>query len=73
MRLDIRLRSLLVRSVPKLIRDEFSGLAITRQRRWQLRKRRAGKCERCGGRKDKKDGVLCHVCQKAKTGARIGD
>ena len=28
--------------------DEFSALPVSRQRKWQLRKLRAGKCVRCG-------------------------
>ncbi len=34
--------------MPKPIRDEIAGLSISRQRRYQLRKRRDRKCIRCG-------------------------
>jgi hypothetical protein len=30
------------------IKDEFAALPISRQRKWQLRKAKAGRCERCG-------------------------
>lgn len=35
--------------MPKLIQDEFSGLKISAQRRYQLRKNKAGCCRICGG------------------------
>ena len=34
--------------MPKPISDEITGLSISRQRRYQLRKRRDRKCIRCG-------------------------
>lgn len=34
--------------VPKVIKDEFSGKKMSRQRRYQLRKRKEGKCILCG-------------------------
>jgi hypothetical protein len=36
----------------KKINDEFSDLPISKQRKWQLRKFRDGKCQICG------DGVI---------------
>ena len=32
----------------KRIQDEFTGLEVSRQRRWQLRKMASGKCLVCG-------------------------
>lgn len=32
----------------KSIQDEFTNLSISRQRKWQLRKRKEGRCEVCG-------------------------
>jgi hypothetical protein len=32
----------------KLIRDEFTGLRVSRQRKYQLRKQRDGRCTECG-------------------------
>jgi sulfatase maturation enzyme AslB (radical SAM superfamily) len=32
----------------KVIKDEFSGVKMSRQRRWQLRKQRDGCCFICG-------------------------
>lgn len=34
--------------MPKLIIDEFSGLPVSRQRIWQLRRERDGFCRKCG-------------------------
>lgn len=34
--------------MPRLIQDEFSGLPISRQRRYQMRKLAAGRCRLCG-------------------------
>jgi len=31
-----------------MIFDEFSDLPLSKQRKWQLRKMRAGKCSKCG-------------------------
>ena len=30
------------------IADEFAGRAVSRQRKWQLRQRQAGRCVECG-------------------------
>jgi len=35
----------------KRIEDQFTGLAVSRQRRWQLRKLASGKCIVCGRRR----------------------
>jgi 5-deoxy-D-glucuronate isomerase len=32
----------------KLIQDEFTALPVSRQRKWQLRKRVEGRCAVCG-------------------------
>lgn len=32
----------------KLIQDEFTALPVSRQRKWQLRRRLEGRCEVCG-------------------------
>ena len=37
-----------VKSSRKLIQDEFTALQVSRQRKWQLRKRVEGRCAVCG-------------------------
>jgi hypothetical protein len=32
------------------IQDEFTGVPMSRQQRWQMRKRRDGRCIECGKR-----------------------
>ncbi len=39
------------KSGPKPIQDKFTKLHISRQRKYQLRKKAAGLCTRCGKRK----------------------
>lgn len=34
--------------MPKVIQDEFSKLMVSRQRKYQLRKRKANRCQVCG-------------------------
>lgn len=46
--------------MPKLIDDEISSLPISRQRRYQLRKRRDRKCIRCG-QDAVKQGYFCET------------
>lgn len=61
------------------VRDEFSNLDISRQRRWQLRKQRDGRCIICGG-KPVVYGVRClrhrkqHIrtCNAARKARRSG-
>lgn len=43
------------------IKDEFSGLKISAQRRWQLRRKRDGKCVTCGKRAVTRDYCLAHA------------
>lgn len=59
------------------IKDEFTDLKVSRQRKWQLRKERDGKCRRCG---NKSHGKLCGVCteknrleMKSYNEYRVGD
>ena len=50
--------------MPKAIIDEFTSLPISRQQRYQLRKRRDGKCIRCG-QPPAKDGNFCETHRQA--------
>jgi hypothetical protein len=50
--------------MPKAIIDEFSGLPISRQQRYQLRNRRDRKCIRCG-QPTVKDGNFCETHRQA--------
>ena len=34
----------------RAIQDEFTDLPISRQRKWQLRRSKTGKCQQCGQR-----------------------
>ena len=34
--------------MPKLIQDRFTSLAVSRQRKYQLRREAAGRCRLCG-------------------------
>ena len=38
-----------MKSGRKLIQDEFTALPVSRQRKWQLRRRAEGRCGVCGG------------------------
>jgi hypothetical protein len=53
-----------------LTQDEFTDLEVSRQRKWQLRKQKAGKCQSCG---KKGDGMAtCPKCRKrAKKNSKI--
>jgi hypothetical protein len=42
--------------MPKQIQDEFTKMRISRQRKYQLRRERDGKCRVCGS---PCDGALC--------------
>jgi hypothetical protein len=55
--------------MPKLIKDSFSDLPITRQRRYQLRREKEGRCRVCG----KGTGPLCkkHLAIQAATMRRL--
>lgn len=46
----------------KLIRDQFTDLPVSRQRRWQLRKMAAGKCLVCG--RPKINAKFCRMHRK---------
>ncbi len=47
--------------MPRAIQDDLAAQPISRQRKWQLRKQRAGLCKQCG--KQAEDGhVHCDVC-----------
>jgi hypothetical protein len=50
--------------MPKAIIDEFTSLPISRQQRYQLRKRRDRKCIRCG-QPPAKDGNFCETHRQA--------
>jgi hypothetical protein len=50
--------------MPKAIIDEFTRLPISRQQRYQLRKRRDRKCTRCG-QPVAKDGNFCETHRQA--------
>ncbi|HEV7684178.1 MAG TPA: hypothetical protein VGO68_18830 [Pyrinomonadaceae bacterium] len=50
--------------MPKAIIDEFTSLPISRQQRYQLRKRRDRKCIRCG-QATVKDGNFCETHRQA--------
>jgi hypothetical protein len=50
--------------MPKAIIDEFTSLPISRQQRYQLRKRRDRKCIRCG-QAVAKDGNFCETHRQA--------
>ncbi len=39
------------KSGPKPIQDKYTNLPVSRQRKYQLRKKAAGMCTRCGKRK----------------------
>ena len=53
-----------MKSGRKLIQDEFTALPVSRQRKWQLRKRAEGQCEVCGV---PAEGKLCdtHAVKRA--------
>lgn len=47
------------------------GVKISRQRRWQILKRKKGKCPRCGGNRPKHKKGFCRKCDtKAGLGKR---
>lgn len=51
-----------------MIKDKFTGLKISKQRRYQLRKMAAGLCRQCGSPKE--GGLFfCNYC--GKKGAHI--
>lgn len=43
---------------PKRIQDRFTKLPVSKQRKWQLRQKAKGKCEKC--KCDAVDGILCN-------------
>ena len=49
--------------MPKLIIDEFSGLQVSRQRVWQLRRERDGFCRKCGVVPRQAESAYCPRCQ----------
>lgn len=50
--------------MPKLILDKFTTMAISRQRRYQLRRQQAGCCKICGERAVP-DKLLCEKHEAA--------
>lgn len=50
--------------MPKLIIDEFSGLPVSRQRIWQLRRERDGFCRKCGVVPRQDENPYCPRCEK---------
>ena len=50
--------------MPKIISDKFSKLKISRQRKWQLRRKAAGLCVRCGDKAVVGDHCLKHAIAK---------
>jgi len=73
--LDIIPPSLLYSRVemPKKIKDEFTGLSVSRQRKYQLRMRRARRCIICGEPAVGKVFCLRHMVKKREKGRkRIG-
>lgn len=53
--------------MPKLIQDEFTNKRISRQKRYQLRKKKAGVCQVCGR---ESEGRLCPEHEEAARIAR---
>lgn len=46
------------------IQDQFAGLEVSRQRRYQLRKQALGLCMNCGTEPALKDMTRCSGCHK---------
>lgn len=46
----------------KAIQDEFTALPISRQRKWQLRQIKRGRCQRCGQQIIKGSKDYCLEC-----------
>ena len=57
--------------MPKIINDEFSRKRISRQAKYQLRMRKAGRCTICGERAEK-DRARCakHLSEQRKRYAK---
>lgn len=47
----------------RAIQDEFASLSISRQRKYQLRMRRDGRCEKCGEPAVQASRCLTHLVQ----------
>jgi len=54
--------------MPKIIKDEFTGLPVSPQRRYQLRMKRDGRCAICGEPRVGLAFCLKHMVQKRERG-----
>jgi|ERR1035438_977761 hypothetical protein len=58
--------------MPKIIKDEFTGLPVSPQRIYQLRMKRDGRCVVCGEPRVGSSFCLKHMVQKREGARRIG-